>query len=650
MHFLDEQSKLQSVFDHSLVGLAIVQGENFVFEKVNTEFQKLVSAREYVGKRWLDVYTEIPDSPLPAVMLEVFKSGTVATFDESEVEVVNDHGLWERRYYNIRYSRILDAQKNPYGVLIETTNVTRIVHERQKTLDVEDRLRNAVEIAKIGFFDWDLINKSVLVSEHFQEHWGVPRRINPREAIEQILPEFRCQSEKRLLKAIANGTPYHDEYRILRKKDGAIIWIEAQGSVIYNSKKRAISFFGTTRDITARKKTEEDLKESRLEAERANSAKSAFLANMSHEIRTPLGAILGFADLLKNKNLQHTDIQKHVSVINRNAQHLLRIIDDILDLSKVEAGKMLFEKISFSVVDLLNEFSSIMSFRAQDKGIIFQMTANSPLPRFINSDPTRLRQILNNIVGNAIKFTDQGKVELNLNYKDNMLRMSVIDTGTGISKEQAEKLFQPFHQADISTTRKFGGTGLGLVLTRKMAEVMGGEFRLESSQPGKGSTFIVSIRAEASVGTELVAQNDFLTTDGHSKNTFEKSEPHSTQSLSGMKILVIDDSLDNQDLLGLILTLQGATVDLASDGEKGSSLAIAGGYNAILCDIQMPGLDGYGTLKALRSQNYKKPIIALTAHAMKEEKIRILQAGFNAFLTKPVHKEKLIQTLLQWKN
>ena len=237
------------------------------------------------------------------------------------------------------------------------------------------------------------------------------------------------------------------------------------------------------------------LNSAKEEAEKANTLKTQFLANMSHEIRTPIGAILGFTDLMKNPSNPADENLKYMGIVERNSQQLLRLIDDILDLSKVEAGKMTVEKIEFSLVQVLADFLSIMSFKAAEKGIHFRFTIETLIPNIMCSDPVRIRQILTNIVGNALKFTDRGHVELSVAYENPILKFTVKDTGVGISKLQENHLFQPFSQADTSTTRRFGGTGLGLVLSRRISEALGGHLNLVRSSENTGSTFVIEINS-----------------------------------------------------------------------------------------------------------------------------------------------------------
>ncbi len=371
-------------------------------------------------------------------------------------------------------------------------------------------------------------------------------------------------------------------------------------------------------------------------ADEANLAKSTFLANMSHEIRTPLGAIMGFAEELSQPDVTPEQFQQYLAVINRNSSHLQRIIDDILDLSKVEAGKMVIESIECSIKEMIAEFIALMNHRAIENKVKFACTIQPGIPDLIMSDPVRIKQILTNIVGNAIKFAPNGRVELIVTTSQKFLEFRVKDTGVGISPEQATKLFQPFMQADASTTRKFGGTGLGLVLTKKLCESMGGTFHLESSKPLMGSTFVAKIRI-------LGHQESLMPPPRPTASYNVESNP--VRPLENFKILLVEDSQDNQLLIRILLEKAGALVTTANDGFEGVLKALSGDYDLVLMDVQMPELDGLDATRELRRKGFVKPIVALTAHAMTEEKQRCLNAGFDDFLSKPIQKERMIAVL-----
>ena len=403
----------------------------------------------------------------------------------------------------------------------------------------------------------------------------------------------------------------------------------------------AIAYATVTRDISDRKKFEASLEESTEGAEKANSAKSVFLANMSHEIRSPLGAIMGFADLMKGADVSRDDLANYIAIIDRNSRHVLRIVDDILDLSKVEAGKMLIEQIEFSLKDMLADFISLMGLKARDRGIDLELNIPHAIPEHIISDPTRMRQILTNVVGNAVKFTERGRVTVTVRFHDHTLEFEVVDTGVGLTTAQADTLFQAFQQADVSTTRRYGGTGLGLLLTRRIAEAMGGAFDLKSSEVGVGSTFVASLMILVPNGartTQVPAREPLIASGapecGH-------------RPLASMQILVIEDSPDNQVLFKIMLNSLGAAVEIAHDGVEGVQMALNKKFDLVLCDVQMPRMDGYEVVAELSARAYPVPIVALTAHAMKEERDRAITAGFSDFLSKPVRRDALLATLMR---
>mgnify|MGYP006077431661 CR=1 FL=1 len=539
----------------------------------------------------------------------------------------------------------------PESALILFQDITELKKVESQLLETQKDLNKAVEIAQVGFWNLDLKTQNISVTDHLLTQFGIDKdtfNSTLEETISVIHPEDRERVSTAINAAIRTRVPYNIQYRVVHS-NGSVHWIEARGEGVYDSLGEPIRFNGTTMDITkttqARIMAENsmiDLQEARLVADRANAAKSQFLANMSHEIRTPLGAIMGFASLLKDDGLKKEERDSFSSVIERNSSQLLRIIDDILDLSKVEAGMMLIEHIEFSLPEMLTDFSSLMGFKAREKGIGFASKAVTTLPSLVTTDPTRLRQILINVVGNAIKFTERGHVEMCVAYKDGFLEFEIEDTGRGISPEQEQNLFQPFSQADSSITRKFGGTGLGLVLSRSLSEALGGSFDLKRSVLGQGSTFVVRIAVTMKPNVNYVNVLGFETVPARTIAN--------AGQLSGMKILVVEDSPDNQALISIYLGRVGANIDIASDGEQGYQMAIDGHHDLVLMDVQMPIMDGITTIKKLRASGFRRPVVALTAHAMKEERKRCLDAGFTDFLSKPINKNELIGLILQYKN
>ena len=379
-------------------------------------------------------------------------------------------------------------------------------------------------------------------------------------------------------------------------------------------------------------------------AEAASRAKTAFLANMSHEIRTPITAIVGCADLMLEPSLGPGERQEHLQIIRRNAQHLAELINDILDISKIEAGKMSIERTECDLPRLTGEVVSLMRWRAVSKGLEFKLAFDGPVPRIINTGPLRLKQVLMNIVGNAIKFTERGSVTLRVACRTQggsaAITFAVTDTGIGMSGEQMEHLFQPFSQADGSTTRRFGGTGLGLVICQRLVKLLGGQITVQS-QPGVGSTFTVSIDGGPVDATQMVE---------NPSEAFANTPPaqlaEELPALRG-RVLLVEDGVDNQRLISAQLKAAGATVEIAANGRQAVEMALSRRYDLIVMDMQMPELDGYGATAQLRQQGMQVPIIALTAHAMSDDRDKCIRAGCTDYLAKPVDRQQLLRTLAQ---
>ncbi|MBX3016323.1 MAG: response regulator [Bdellovibrionaceae bacterium] len=376
------------------------------------------------------------------------------------------------------------------------------------------------------------------------------------------------------------------------------------------------------------------LKLAKEEAETANRMKSSFLANMSHEIRTPLGIMVGFTDLLIDERTDRGQRAEFALGLKRNASQLSLLIDDILDLSKVEAGHLSMEFSEFSLRQMMHDLIVDFSPKVQEKNLTIELQIADDVAERIVSDSVRLKQILVNLVGNAIKFTSSGRIDLSVRSSGEMIHIDVTDQGMGISAADQEKLFKPFSQADESLTRKFGGTGLGLALSKRLGILLGGDLRLLRSELGKGSTFRLQLPARAEpalVGERPRAQ----------------AERVIRHSLENVRILLVEDSPDNQMLISHMLERAGATVEIANDGEEGVRKAMSAEFDAVLMDLQMPVMDGLTAARILRVQGYEKPLIALTAHAMSEFRSKCLEAGFNDHVAKPIDFNDLIKALSQ---
>lgn len=390
-----------------------------------------------------------------------------------------------------------------------------------------------------------------------------------------------------------------------------------------------------------------ELEASRQEALRASEAKSDFLANMSHEIRTPITAILGFSELAIEQ-VRDPEVLKFVQTIDRNGRHLLDLVNDILDLSKIEAGKVEIEELPCSVDQLTGEVASLLAGRASQKGLTLEFEKVGSVPEAVETDPMRLRQILLNIIGNAIKFTPEGSVRVQLRAarESGAIRLvfDVVDTGVGIGPDKVDRIFSEFEQADTSITRRFGGTGLGLAISRRMASMLGGEVELVHSEPEVGSTFRITIRA-ADIGAPW---SGIPTPVPRSE---ARLPVESLPSMEGLRILLVEDSPTNRNLFVFILEREGIQLGIACDGREAlaeveRAHAADEAYDVILMDMQMPVLDGYSAAAELRRRGETTPIIALTAQAMVGDRERCLAAGCTAYVPKPVDRRMLLSEIL----
>lgn len=368
--------------------------------------------------------------------------------------------------------------------------------------------------------------------------------------------------------------------------------------------------------------------------ERANQAKSNFLATMSHEIRTPAGVIVGFSELISSGDLPAREIQNATQIIHRNAGHLMDLIDGILDVSKIEANEVAPIPSHFDLLELIREVVQMLEVNAKDKGLQVAIEDGADLIAVLYTDKTRMRQILLNLLSNAIKFTESGKVTINVKTLGDQVCIDLIDSGVGMDEEQVSKLFAPFSQVGDFASRKEGGAGLGLYLSRGLAQVLGGDVTLISSSPSRGSHFQV-----------CVATRLFVNGDGKDNGTSERGVSDVSQ-LRDVKLLLVEDNVDSRDLLQRILAAEGAQVSVAEDGMAAIKMAEAMPFDVILMDIQMPVLDGYRATERIREKGFNGPIIAITAHALKENRDRCLEAGCSDFLSKPIKPEELIRVVL----
>jgi PAS domain S-box-containing protein len=516
---------------------------------------------------------------------------------------------------------------------------------------VPKRVRSALDNLVSGLFVLDLDDRIVLANEAFAHRVGLTtEELVAREAskLPWITPDTAATAEFPWTHVIKTNTVQSNVMMRLRCGDGVTRSFLVNCSPVIGQSGSTRGVLVSLEDITQLEQKEAELRESRDEANKANSAKSEFLARMSHEIRTPLNAILGFADILRRGFVQHEHERvEYLATIHASGQHLLAIINDILDLSKVEAGRLELERIKCSPHQLIRQVMNELSVRSKEKGIGLEYAAPDGLPLTITTDPVRFRQLLINLVGNAIKFTGKGGVKVVARplVVDGVTKLSidVIDSGIGMSKESLGKIFQPFVQADTSTTRRFGGTGLGLSICKRLAEALGGQITVKS-ELGRGSVFTVMIDPGDVKGVPIVRLEDVpdlgaeATGAGDGELRFDPTQP-------AVRILVADDGESNRKLIRLVLERAGLVVHTAENGAEAVKLATSETFDIILMDMNMPVMDGFTATRTLRDQGCAVPILALTADAMKGSEEKCRAAGCSGFVTKPIDMDRVIRVI-----
>jgi PAS domain S-box-containing protein len=503
----------------------------------------------------------------------------------------------------------------------------------------ETQLAEAFRLAKLGTWSLNLPGDSIELSDEAMSLLGRSAEATPptfRQFLECLHPEDRDAFTAAFFNRVV--TQIAQDCRIVRP-DGAARFVHIRGQIVRDENGNPTLGGGMIQDITARQLADAELLRLKDYAEAANHAKSEFLANMSHELRTPMSAILGFAEMMLLTGEDAPDHRECIQVIRRNADHLLELINEILDLSKIEAGHMDVEQVECDVPALLSEVVALMKSRADEKQLTFNVGIDGPLPRYVLTDPLRLRQIVVNLLGNAVKFTPAGNIEMLVCAEQvgdsHMLGIEIRDTGIGMTSEQLSRVFEPFTQAEQSTTRKFGGTGLGLAISMRLARLMGGNITV-SSVPGVGTTFTVMIKTGAFEGVETFSKLEEIPPTPIPAELPIAAEPISAH------VLLVEDGRDNRRLISTHLKMAGGTVDFAENGGIAVELARSNSYDLILMDMQMPVMDGYLATQELRRRGIATPIIALTAFAMSEDRDKCMAAGCTDYLSKPVSRERLL--------
>jgi PAS domain S-box-containing protein len=515
---------------------------------------------------------------------------------------------------------------------------------------VPPRVRSALDTLAEGLIVLDNDERIVLANQAFAEIVG--KACDELMGVRVSSLPWQTVSEPALLPrtpwstVIEGGTPARGVMMRLRDRQGALRTFSVNCSPVLGSEGKSRGVLISLDDVTKLEQNEAELRKSKDEAESANRAKSDFLARMSHEIRTPMNAILGFADILRRGYEENeSERQEYLETIHNSGQHLLELINDILDLSKIEAGKLEFEMSRCSPNSLISQVIAVLSVRAKQKGIGLSFEWSGTVPDTIETDPTRVRQALTNLVGNAIKFTESGQVRVVarvLPGRDPQLAVAVGDSGIGMKPDVLNRIFTPFSQADTSITRRFGGTGLGLSISKQIAEALGGRIEV-ASEFGKGSTFTLVIGTGSLEGVAMLESASMELTAAVPTSP----DNIAAYRLDGVRVLLAEDGTSNRKLISLVLERLGAVIDSAEDGQAAVELASKNSYDLILMDMQMPVMDGYTAATILRRKGATLPIIALTAHAMRGDEEKCRAAGCSGFLTKPIDMDLLVRTVAE---
>ena len=553
------------------------------------------------------------------------------------------------------------TDRNPRGMLLVASGrpvvapngrrngalmILRDITEKRRADAAVQRLAAIVEGSDDAIISFDLDGTIATWNHGAEALYGQTAADMIGESIFNMVPSDKQKDLRETIARSAAGTriPTFETEHLLR--NGISVAVSFSVAPLVDASGGVVALCSIIRDLTSTHHLTRELHKAKEAAEAATIAKSHFLASMSHEIRTPLTALLGFADLLADPAINASDHLNYALVIRRNGEYLLSIINDILDLSKIEAGKLTVERIECSLASTLGDVASLMRVRAVEHGLDFDVQFLTPIPAVIHTDPTRLRQVLLNLVGNAVKFTRNGRVCVILSHDKTttpeQLRIEVVDTGIGMTVEQTAGLFQPFQQADVSMSRRFGGSGLGLSICKALAHALGGEISVRTA-PGKGSTFTVVLALDDTSGIPLISKLEAA----------QVTSPAETygmpQKLEG-RVLLAEDGPDNQLLLTTLLRNVGLAVTLAENGKVAVDRAwradgMGVPFDLVLMDMQMPEMDGYAATGELRRRGYRRPIVALTAHAMAGERERCIAAGCDDYVSKPVERARFLATL-----
>jgi len=574
---------------------------------------------EVVGRSVFDIYRDVPQ-----VLDNVQRALAGESFSVSSEIAGASLEIW--------YSPLRDPTGSVTGVIGSAVDITQRVKAEQQLRLSEERWQLALRGNNDGLWDWNAQTGEVFYSPRWKQIIGYQEHEienHTKEWLSRVHPDDLPRVQRELQDHLDHKVPfYSSEYRI-HAKDGSYKWILARGQAVWDVQGQAIRMVGSHTDITERRLAEEALKYAKDQAEMANRAKSEFLANMSHEVRTPMNGALGMIELALETKLT-AEQKDYLETAKDSARSLLTLLNDILDVSKIEAGRLELVSKDFSIRQCVEDALRMFAVTTQQKKLALKTVVATEVPEWLSGDAARLRQIITNLVGNAIKFTDHGQVTVRVELDhagDLTLHFQVSDTGIGIPEGKQALIFEPFRQVDGSSTRRFEGTGLGLAICSRLVQLMGGRIWVESCV-GEGSTF--HFTAPFGLGTTVDPQ------------PLADAQEHasSATALRPLRILLAEDNIVNQSVIAAVLEKEKHHVVLAADGLEALSAFLRQPIDLVLMDVQMPQMDGFEATAAIRASEKGTgkhvPIVAMTAHAMKGDREDCMQAGMDDYLSKPV--------------